>query len=518
MKKIFIVISIIAGLVSITAVSLLYNQEIRLGLGMMTSDEKPQPTQIPDPICFVIDRPTSGEKGGTVTQDICFPLSDLETLGCDRLMLEYIYKNTNLLDEKEAIVNLRNAIGLPEGLSEMEYEKCADVIYQKRRILSEQNNVEPITDISDIITATNVVDANNQFTFNVYSKILQHNDENVFFSPWSISTAFAIAYEGARGNTAQEIQNTFGFIENDAKRRTDFQNIMEKSNEKNSEYKFSIANALWLAEGFEPHSEYVSAIQTHYDGDVSTVNFAADASSTINNWVSDKTEEKIKVLFDPGSLEPDTRLVITNAIYFNGSWSIPFDEKDTRQDEFIVSPEKTVQVQMMHQTAYFDYYQDKQLQLVELPYRGDKMSMLILIPTDVNGMDSLEDSLSAENIAKWQNRLENNKITVEIPKFTLETGYDLIEILQAMGVHDAFGSSADFTGISDEDLFIYKAIHKAVVDVNEVGTEAAAATGIAMLQSGPVATFRADHPFVFLIQDNENQNILFIGKVANPSE
>ncbi|MCE2506780.1 MAG: hypothetical protein J4F36_10030 [Nitrosopumilaceae archaeon] len=208
-----------------------------------------------------------------------------------------------------------------------------------------------------------------------------------------------------------------------------------------------MANALWLAQEFKPHTQYVSAIKTHYDSEVNTVDFTADATGTINDWVSDKTEEKIKELFAPGSLVPDTRLVITNAIYFNGSWAFPFDEKNTRQDEFIVSStdDKTVEVQMMHQTAFFNYYENELLQLVEMSYLGDKMSMLILLPTDINGINSLADSLTTENISKWKKQLDKKKITVEIPKFSLDTNYELIKILDEMGIHDAFGS-ADFSG------------------------------------------------------------------------
>ena len=298
------------------------------------------------------------------------------------------------------------------------------------------------------VNPTDIPSANNQFALRFYSQISQTDKKsNIFFSPWSLSTAFAMAYEGARGNTAQEIQNVFGFIEDDKQRRAGFQNIMEKSNEKNSEYKFNIANALWLAQEFKPHTQYVSAIKTHYDREVNTVDFTADATGTINDWVSDKTEEKIKELFAPGSLVPDTRLVITNAIYFNGSWAFPFDEKNTRQDEFIVSStdDKTVEVQMMHQTAFFNYYENELLQLVEMSYLGDKMSMLILLPTDINGINSLADSLTTENISKWKKQLDKKKITVEIPKFSLDTNYELIKILEEMGIHDAFGS-ADFSG------------------------------------------------------------------------
>jgi len=373
---------------------------------------------------------------------------------------------------------------------------------------------EPEPIISKVIDPTKIVNANNQFAIDFYSQVTADKEENVFFSPWSITNAFAIAYEGARGNTADEMSDAFGFVKDDEKRRNAFASIHEDLNQKNAEYKLHVANALWIAEGFELFKEYVDTAKTYYDSEVDTVNFETNGADIINEWVKNKTEEKIEELFDPDSLG-GVRLVITNAIYFNGTWAMPFDEKRTSEQDFIVNAQKIVKVPMMSRDSYYNYTDTDELQILELPYLGDRLSMLILLPNDVDGIKSIEESLSAQKISQWNDDLLQMRLFVQIPKFTMETDYNLIPELKKLGINAAFGP-ADFSGISNADLFISQAVHKAFVDVNEVGTEAAAATGIVMLESMP-PSFMADHPFVFIIQDKETGVILFMGKVVDPT-
>ena len=357
---------------------------------------------------------------------------------------------------------------------------------------------------------TNTVKSNNQFAFDFYSQV-NKNDQNVFFSPWSMSSAFAMLNEGARGNTAKEIQQVFGFEEDNYKK---FAAINEKLEQKNTGYQLSTANALWLAPDFVPHKKYVDAITTYYGGEVSTVDFTDNATKTINNWVSKKTEEKIPELFKP-DLDERTKFVITNAVYFNGTWTVPFDDKLTRDDKFIVKTGKDVTVPFMNRDGYYNYTKNEKMEMIEMPYEGDKASMLILLPTRIEGITSLEDYLTAENMEKWKIQMSETRRMLQIPKFSLETEYNLVSEMMKMGISDAFGP-ADFAGMSDQPLFVNRAVHKAFVDVNEKGTEAAAATGIGGFQSGP-EEFRADHPFVFIIQEKETGQILFIGRVMNPS-
>ena len=355
------------------------------------------------------------------------------------------------------------------------------------------------------------VNANNQFAIDYYSQV--NDDQNIFFSPWSITSAFAILNEGAKGNTADEIQNVFGLNENS---KEQFQAINKILNQEKPGYTIEVANSLWLAQDFTLDSDYVDTVQTYYDGTIEKVDFADDGTDVINDWVSDKTRQKIPELFSP-PLDPNTRLVIANAIYFNGTWSMPFDEKNTRDDKFILSPGEDITVPFMNKDSFYNFTAADDFQILELSYEGNGASMLILLPERIDGISSVESQLTAENLAKWRTEMTESRLFLQIPKFTLETEYSLGRDLIELGIVDAFIGPADFSGISSEPLLIDRAVHKAFVDVNEKGTEAAAATGVAMATSMP-PTFRADHPFVFVILDNETGNILFLGKVVDPSQ
>jgi len=379
-------------------------------------------------------------------------------------------------------------------------------------------------DVTNVVYVTNVIDANNQFAIDFYSQVSQESDENIFFSPWSISTAFAIAFEGAKGNTADEIRQVFGFPSDYQKRTSEFKSAINSLNPDDSKYQLSVANALWLAENFEPFPEYVNTATNFYDSEVNTVDFISnDGVDQINAWVEEKTQEKIKDILKPGSTNEDTRLAITNAIYFKGSWVTQFNENNTRSDTFW-NGETTSEIPLMHlePTTLFNYTQTDQLQILKMPYDGDKLSMLVLLPNENDGLDTLEESLSIENLNLWREQLTTQQVEVFMPKFNLETTYDLKTSLSKMGMPTPFSEGiANFGGIAPVSLYISQAVHKAFVDVNEEGTEAAAATVIVITEESykpPPPVFRADHPFVFLIQDDSTGNILFIGRMINPSE
>ena len=371
----------------------------------------------------------------------------------------------------------------------------------------------------DFIVDQNIVNANNQFALDFYSKLsTESNDENLFFSPTSISTAFAILYEGAEGNTADEMQETFGFEPDDSKRRDGFADMQRSLNPQDEQYKLRLANALWLANGFEPLPEYTDTAATYYDSNVESLDFSSGkAVETINRWVDEKTEGKIEKLFD--NLSSATQLVITNAIYFKGEWVHQFDSERTKDMQFWTFPEESVMVPTMSLSRTdLKYARDEQVSILELPYKGDDLSMLILLPERTDGLKSIEESLTLDRLSELKSNLKTVTISVSIPKFTMETDYDLKKHLSEMGMDDAFdGMNADLSGISGaKGLFVGNAIHKAFVDVNEEGTEAAAVTGIAVLQSG--LTFRADHPFLFVIQEKETGQILFMGRMMDPTK
>jgi len=237
----------------------------------------------------------------------------------------------------------------------------------------------------------------------------------------------------------------------------------------------------------------------------------------INTWVEEQTNNKIKDLIPQGMITPLTRLVLTNAIYFKGTWAIQFDPTDTKKQDFRVNSEKTVQADMMSLTEEeFNYTETDDLQILELPYKGDELSMLILLPKE--NLNKIE--LTLENLEQWRSSLRERELNIYIPKFKFETKYFMSKDLKEMGMPTAFGEGADFSGMTgDKKLFISQVIHQAFVEVNEEGTEAAAATALTMVESAVTkpTLFKADHPFIFIIQQKETGNILFIGRVNDPT-
>ena len=315
------------------------------------------------------------------------------------------------------------------------------------------------------------------------------------------------------------MQQVFDFSSDSTTRQLEFQYANSLLNQINSEYRLDIANGLWIQEGFNPHTEYVDIASTFYDSKVETIDFETNGVDVINEWVSEKTQEKITELFTPGPRH-DTKLGITNAIYFNGTWVNPFDVENTRDAPFWITPDESIDVPMMNLgTTFLNSTWTEDLQIVQLPYEGNKLSMLIILPHEKDGLSSIEENLSVETLDIWQNSLFNSKTHVSIPKFELETDYGLNPILKNLGMIDAFHPiTADFSGMSNSQLFVSEAVHKAFVNVNEKGTEATAVTGFLMtLESAPQPII-ADHPFLFVIQDDTTGNILFIGRVINPSE
>jgi len=366
------------------------------------------------------------------------------------------------------------------------------------------------------------VNGYNGFAFDLYLRYCA-GDGNMLFSPYSISTALSMTYEGARGETADEMEAVFGFLDDPSDRLPSVARIYNTLNDEDREYALHTVNALWVQQGYPVVEDYVDAIVDYYGGDVNALDFVSEPEEsrvTINEWVEERTNERIKDLFPSGSIDGDVRLVLTNAIYFKGTWLYEFDEKATSEEEFHVSPTSTITVDMMSlRDETFNYAETDELQILELPYTGEDVSMLILLPRE-GQIGDLEAQLSAERLGEWVELMEGTAVNVYLPRFKFETKYFMMEDLAEMGMPTAFTDAADFSGMNEEDrLFIDKVIHQAFIEVNEKGTEAAAATGVSIALSAAIQeeVFLADHPFIFLIRDVDTGVIMFMGRVADPS-
>jgi len=366
---------------------------------------------------------------------------------------------------------------------------------------------------------------NNEFAFEMFSNLTKKKEENTFFSPYGISSAFSIVYEGARSTTQDEIQSVFHFIKDEQARRNSAYTLISELNKPEQNYTLSVANALWVQNDFQILKEFNEVAETYYLAKTENLDFifnAEDSRQTINGWVEEKTNDKIKDLLPQGSLDELTRAVITNAVYFKGNWTIPFDEKLTQDEDFKIPEQNTVKVPMMNVREHFNYTSTDDLQILQMPYKGGDLSMVVLLPKN-NELQYLEEKLSVSNLKEWKNQLTRKEVQVYLPKFTFNTKYMLNENLSKMGMSSAFDpEQADFSGINGQkDLYITGVFHQAFVAVDEKGTEAAAATGIVIGTESAhpePEIFRADHPFIFLIQDDNTGMILFMGKVVDPTK
>jgi serpin B len=383
-----------------------------------------------------------------------------------------------------------------------------------------------VTEKEEVTAA--ITRGNTEFAFDLYAK-LKDKSGNLFFSPYSISTALALAYAGADGSTKDQMAATLHFDDSIADNRFHklFGQMAKTFNQQGQKggCLLSIANALWLQKDYPFLPAYLKLMESCYDAGFETVDFEKNTEPVrkqINQWVEDKTNHKIKELFKKDSLDEQTRLVLTNAVYFKGSWVLPFSKDNTKDTPFYINKSDTIDVPMMYQKEDFNYADCGVVSLLQLPYEGKSLKMLILLPKDIDGIGRLEKQLNTDQLGLWQKELSEQEVMVYLPQFKTTCEFSLAETLKKMGMTDAFTDAADFSGMAKyEDLFISSVVHKAFVEVNEEGTEAAAATGISVEGTAMPAAptmFCADHPFIFMIQDNITNSILFIGRVADPTQ
>jgi len=382
----------------------------------------------------------------------------------------------------------------------------------------------------DQARAKPVAQANNALAVDLYQQFAGE-EGNMFFSSYSIQQAFGLCWGGAAGNTAAQMAEALHFDDMpDGAPHLGAAALNAKFNAKGVPYQLAVANALWPQNKFHFEKDYLKLGTQKYKAELRPMDFVGapePSRKTINQWVEDQTQGKIKDLLPQGVITPLTRLVLTNAIYFKGDWAKQFDKKQTKDQPFHVTKDQQTTVPLMHRTANIAYgeFENGALQAVSLPYKGDALSMVVLLPKKKHNLAAIEKKLTAEKLAQWTNVRGRPKVHLFLPRFKIESSFSLNATMIALGMKDAFSMrDADFSGMTgSRDLFISDAVHKAFVEVNEEGTEAAAATGIVMslrsaARPAPPKVFRADHPFMFVIRDNATGTILFMGRVAKPGK
>ena len=370
-------------------------------------------------------------------------------------------------------------------------------------------------------------EAVNAFAFDLFKDLNIDNKENIFISPYSIFTALAMCYEGAKGETADEMEDVLAIQQDNASFHNYMTNLYVLFNNQNNDYNISTANALWVQENYKLLESYLNIINNIYGGSATEVDFGdpQGASDIINQWVENNTNGLIKDLIKPEYINILTTLILTNAIFFKGTWKYQFDVANTTDRDFTNQSDVTVKVptmQLANTENSFNYTETDELQILELPYAGDDISMLILLPKD-NDLSNLIDTIDDSKITALRDSMEETILDIYLPKFKVETEYALKENLNNLGMETPFTGYADFSGMNGvKELYISQVIHKAYVDVNEEGTEAAAATAVIMERfsiGGPDdIIFNCDHPFLYLIQHKQTGTILFMGSVNNPTQ
>jgi serpin B len=386
----------------------------------------------------------------------------------------------------------------------------------------------PVSDLQALASGQNA------FALDLYQKLRTH-EGNLFFSPYSLSSALAMALAGARHDTAAEMRKALRVTLLDEALHAAYADQTRMAGAPGKPYALSVANALWGREGFQFEGSYTTLLNKNYNAALTPLDFkdAQGSSDRINAWVAGRTNDKIKNIVSPAVFNVDSGLILTNAIYFKGNWLDEFEKSSTRDEPFYFSGGQE-SVPLMNRKGDYRYAEDPGLQALGMPYKGKELSMVILLPKEKDGLSALEAALTKEKLDAWVSALKEGEVIVTFPKFKLETDYGLADTLKSMGMPLAFTRCdkndpkkpcADFSGILDpekDQLSIGAVVHKAFVEVNEEGTEAAAATAVGYdvgptSLPPPVPVFRADHPFLFLIRDDRSGAILFLGRLSKPS-
>ncbi|MGD9405711.1 MAG: serpin family protein [Anaerolineae bacterium] len=373
-----------------------------------------------------------------------------------------------------------------------------------------------------------LVESNTAFALDLYQALRTEGDDNLIYSPYSISLALGMTYAGARGETESQMADTLHFKLPQERLHPAFNTLAQELDRRSTgtggtdkqSFRLNIANALWGQEGYRFQPEFLDLLAANYGAEIRSVDFREKgASAAINDWVSQKTEGRIEELVPPEALDASTGLALTNAVYFKAAWASPFERRRTQRGVFHLLDGSMITTPMMNQWAAFAYTEGSDYQAVQLPYEGHEMAMVILLPAQ-GQFEAFERSLDAKRLEAVLESLTERQVALTLPRFEVRSGYDLEAVLEAMGMPLAFTLQADFSGMApSQELCIGDVFHEATISVGEAGTEATAATAVEVLITGEpweATTITVDRPFLFLIRDLQTGSILFVGRVVDP--
>ena len=391
---------------------------------------------------------------------------------------------------------------------------------------SESRITSPNTTASQLAA---LVNGNSAFAFNLYQQLTKTNTGNMFYSPYSISTALGMTYAGANGDTATQMAKALNFTLPQSQLHPAFNDLALQlasrgqgaSGTNGKSFALNIANALWCEKTYNFLPDFLNTLGQNYGAGVNLLDFVNSPEPsriTINNWVSNETNDKINNLIPAGAITPQTRLVLTNAIYFDAAWQNPFSADKTKNGAFNLRDGSTVSVPMMNNEGSYGYTKGSGYQAVELPYSGNQVAMDIIMP-DAGNFTKFESGMTADSISGIIGNLQNGSLSLTMPKFNFDSSFSLNDALSALGMPISFSDQADFSGMTgNKDLTIADVVHKAFVAVDEQGTEAAAATGVVMSATAMMQnSLTINQPFIFVIRDMQTGSILFVGRVMNPA-
>jgi serpin B len=394
-----------------------------------------------------------------------------------------------------------------------------------RQAIPETGSKRPVTKEDENLAAL-LARSSNTFAFDLYARLTEQppSSGNIFFSPYSIANCLGLAYVGARGETADQMARTLQLSlapQHLPAAAAALRSTIDRQALNKTGYRLTTANALWGQKGLGFRPDYAQTVANGFGALVQEADFKTNpepARLSINSWIKQQTQGKFPELFPPGSISSGTEVVLANAVYFKAAWARPFDKKNTDDAPFYVSDVRTVRVPMMKQTGSYRYLRARDFRAIELPYAGGELSMIVMVPEAKLGLAEFEKALNLANVTDWLGKMKKYDVEVYLPRFQMTYDCELRERLSRMGMVRAFSLDADFSGMTGMRNFHLSAImHKAFVNVNEEGTEAAAVTAAFIDRSLPdLPIFRADRPFAFMVRDTRTGCILFMGRLVNP--